>query len=205
MPLVRREPGKPQPDAGTEAADLRSADPERRRRAVRGLGRALDRNPEAAETLTGLLATEPDPTVREAILSSLVGHHDPRTAQALLPLLRSQDAGLRNGASEALQAMPDAVRPHLPGLLADDDPDVRILAADLARGLPAREASALLCDMLDRETHVNACAAAIDVLAETGTPDALGTLRAVAGRFPGEPFLAFAVSVAIARIEGSGG
>ena len=46
----------------------------------------------------------------------------------ILALLRSDDASLRNGAVEALQAMPEAVRPLLPGLLADGDADVRILA-----------------------------------------------------------------------------
>lgn len=203
MPLVRREPETPRPEAAS--ADLRAADPEARRRAVRALGRDLDRDPGAARMLAGLLAAEPDPTVREAILSAFVGHGDPRIAEPLLPLLRSDEAGLRIGALDALQAMPEAVRPHLPGLLADADSDVRILATDLARNLPAPESSALLCDMLDRETHVNVCAAAIDALAETGTPDAVAALRATAARFPGEQFLVFAVKVAIARIEGGEG
>jgi HEAT repeat protein len=203
MPLVRRELGQPQPE--TASADLRSADPEARRRAVRALGRDLGRDPGAAETLAGLLAAEPDPSVRGAILSAFVGHDDPRVAKPLLPLLRSDEAGLRTGVLDALQAMPGAVRPHLPGLLADADSDVRILATDLTRGLPVPESSALLCTMLERETHVNACAAAVDALAETGMPDAVATLRAVAARFPGEQFLAFSVKVAIARIEGGEG
>ena len=103
----------------------------------------------------------------------------------MVPHLRSDDANLRTGALDALRAMPQACRPHLPALLADSDADVRLLSCELARGLPDEEANRLLCDLLERETEKNVCAAAIEVLAEIGRPEALpvaGALRSALRR-----------------------
>ena len=61
----------------------------------------------------------------------------------------------------------------------------------------------MLCNLLESESHPNVCAAAIDVLAEVGTRDALPTLKACAERFSDTPFLSFAVSTTIARISGT--
>jgi HEAT repeat protein len=90
-------------------------------------------------------------------------------------------------------------------LLTDRDSDVRLLAAELARNMPAPQATQLLCDLIEREQHPNVCAAAIDVLAEVGTRDAVPALRICAKRFSGTSFLPFAVTVAIARISGTEG
>ena len=90
-------------------------------------------------------------------------------------------------------------------LLRDADSDVRILAIELVRNMPAADATRLLCGLLEQEQHPNVCAAAIDVLAEVGTRDALPALEACAGRFAETPFLPFAISIAIARISGAKG
>jgi HEAT repeat protein len=88
-------------------------------------------------------------------------------------------------------------------LLSDPDSDVRILATELTRTLLEADTTRLLCELLEREQHANVCAAAIDVLADVGTREALPALRTCAERFAGSPFLPFAVSVAIARISGT--
>lgn len=202
MPLIKREPGPatpPEADA-PGPAELNSPDPVHRREAARAIG--LRKGP--VGPLAEALTAEGDPTVREAILTALTLIGGDETVRALSACLRSEDAGLRNGAVDILRTLPEAVLPHLPGLLEDEDTDVRILAAELARSLPAERGSDLLCRMLEREADPNACAAALDVLAEIGTRAVLPTLRRVADRFAGEPFLPFAVSVVIARIEGSG-
>jgi hypothetical protein len=59
--------------------------------------------------------------------------------------------------------------------------------------------------LIEHEQHPNVCAAAIEVLAEVGTRDALPVLERCAVRFAATPFLPFAVSVAIARITGAQG
>ena len=95
--------------------------------------------------------------------------------------------------------------PFMAALLRDGDSDVRILAVELLRGMPAAEATRLLCALLERERHPNVCAAAVDVLAEVGTREALPALQACARRFAETPFLPFAISIAIARISDAKG
>jgi hypothetical protein len=63
----------------------------------------------------------------------------------------------------------------------------------------------LLCDLIEHEPHPNVCAAAIEVLAEVGTPEALPVLERCSLRFASTPFLPFAISLAIARISGEEG
>ena len=145
----------------------------------------------------------PVPRVREAIMTALMRIGDAASVEAILPYLRSQDAGLRAAAIEALQALPEAIAPFMAPLLSDSDFDVRLLATELARNMNASEATGLLCGLIEREQHPNVCAAAIDVLTEVGTPAALPSLQKCAARFAATPFLPFAISVAIARISGA--
>ena len=138
-------------------------------------------------------------------MTALMRIGDEASVMALLPYLRSQDAALRGARIEALQALPEAILPFMTSLLADSDSDVRILATELARNMPAADATRLLCGLLEDEPHPNVCAAAIDVLAEVGTREAVPALQACAERFAGTPFLPFAVSTAIARISDTEG
>lgn len=180
-------------------AQLGDPDPAARRWAARDLAA----HPEAVEALAAALERERDEAVREAILAALAAIGGAEVVERLLPLLRSEDAALRNGAIEVLQGLPDAVAPHMARLLADPDPDVRIFAADICRALPHPQTPSWLAALLARETHPNVVGTAIDVLAEIGGPEELPALRAAAERFAGEPFLAFSAKVAIRRIEES--
>jgi HEAT repeat protein len=204
MPFVKKPPAgiaAPDEDAASLHAALRDADPEARWRAARALGGRA----EAVPVLAAALGAEHVARVREAIMTALMRVGDAASVQALLPSLRAQDAGERAAAIEALQAIPGAVLPFLEALLADADSDVRILAAELARNLPEAEATRILGALITREAHANVCAAAIEVLAEVGTPDAIPALQACATRFAGSPFVPFAASVAIARLSGAEG
>jgi HEAT repeat protein len=207
MPLVR--PGAAAPPAVTPApadpaghiAALASAQPESRWSAARALaGRA-----EAVPALAAALSGEKIPRVREAIMTALMRVGDAASVQALLPCLRSDDAAERAAAIDALQALPEAISPFMTTLLSDGDSDVRVLATELARNMPADAATQLLADLIEHERHPNVCAAAVEVLAEVGTQDALPALRKCAERFSGTAFLPFAVTVAIKRISGSEG
>ena len=207
MPLIKRD-DKSLPtiipvsrDAGATLADLESPDVEVRWRAARG----TVPEPNSVASLAAALERETVPRVREAIITTLIRIGDRASAEALLPYLRAQDAGVRIAAIDALQAMPDATAPFMMSLLGDADSDVRILATELARKMPVDMATSLLATLLDRETHPNVCGAAVDVLTELGTPDALPSLWACAARFAGTPFLPFAISLAIARISGAEG
>jgi HEAT repeat protein len=167
--------------------------------------RARAGDAEAVPELSAALGRETVPRVREAIMTALMRTGDAASVEAILPYLRSQDAGFRAAAIEALQGLPAAIAPFMAPLLGDPDSDIRLLATELARNMKATEATRLLCGLIEREQHPNVCAAAIDVLTEVGTPEALPTLEKCAVRFAATPFLPFAISMAIARISGAEG
>jgi len=156
--------------------------------------------PEALPLLTAALSNEPVARVREAIFTALAKISSAESAAVTIPYLRSDDAAQRTAALDALRAMPEASAQLLPGLLKDVDADVRLLACEIARALPADEASRLLGDLIDREQDANVCAAAIEVLAETGNAASLPILDRCATRFREEPFLGFAIKIACDRI-----
>ena len=126
------------------------------------------------------------------------------SAAVALPYLRSDEAAERTGALDALRAMPKAAAEHLPHLLNDSDSDVRLLACEIARVLPASDASRALGDLIEREMNSNVCSAAVEVLAEAGDTVTLPILARCAARFPDDPFLTFAVKAASERIGSSG-
>jgi len=199
MPLVRGGKGPTAPDAPPPALD--NSDAESRWAAAR----ALAGQAEAVPGLAAALRRETVPRVREAILTSLIRTGGAPSAEAIVPCLRSEDAGLRAAAIEALQALPSAIAPIVRQLFRDPESDVRLLATELVRNMKASDATHLLCDLIEHESHPNVCAAAVDVLAEVGTPEALPALEKCAQRFATTPFLPFAISMAIARISGAEG
>jgi HEAT repeat protein len=162
--------------------------------------RAVAGQPGGVSLLAAALARESDPRVREAIFTGLARAATAESAAVVVPYIRSEDASLRAAALDALRAMPEASRPHIARLLADPDADVRLLSCEVVRGLPEGEANRLLCDLLDRETEKNVAAAAVEVLAEIGRPEALAALARCAERFAGDSFLAFSIKVAADRI-----
>lgn len=205
MPLVRRPTisgasSTPIAPEGDLAAALAHADPEIRRSAAR----ALADMPGGLDALAGALGGELDPRVREAITMGLLRIGSDAAVAALIRQLRSDDAALRSLVVETLQEMPVAAAPHLPDLLADPDPDVRILAAEIARSMPAEDAASLLADALAGEQHPNVAAGIVEVLIEIGTSDAVDALRIARRRFADEPFLPFAVDIALERLARSG-
>ena len=204
MPFVKRVAGTPPaspellPTFAASLESLRSPEAETRWHAARAIGERA----EAVPALAAALDAEKVPRVREAIMTALMRIGTKASAAVVLPELRADDAARRAAALEVLQAMPRAVAPFVTALFGDDDVDVRILAVELLRGMPAEHATRLLCDLLDAEQHPNVCSAAIDVLSEVGTREALPVLKNCGRRFAEVPFLPFAVAVAIARISG---
>jgi HEAT repeat protein len=199
MPLIRRETPKslaPSPDATRLVTTLSEGTVDERWAAAR----AVAELPDGLSILCDALAGETSPRVREAIFTGLARMRTPESAAAILPYLGSDDASVRAGALDALRLIPDATAPHLARLLEDNDPDVRLLACELARNQPGGDAGRLLGDLLRSESQVNVCAAAIEVLAEIGGPDLSTILAECAARFPNDPFLAFTVQIANERI-----
>jgi HEAT repeat protein len=208
MPLIRKNGPESDAREGGAKPDVRASltdgDQDQRWMAARALG---DR-PDDADALGDALARETDGRVREAILNSLVRIGGARGVGAVLPWLRSDDAGLRTGALDALKAMAGAATaaaPQLADLLHDPDPDVRLLACEVVRELPTAQASALLCALLEDEPEVNVCGAAVEALADVAGPEARPVLARCAARFAHEPFLLFAIGAASSRIGSTQG
>ncbi len=202
MPLVRRPSSAtptPAPNGRKLAEIFATGSDDERWTAARRAPEADD----GVSVLADALSKERVPRVREAIFTALAKIATPDSAAVALPYLRSDDASQRTGALDALRAMPAAAAGHLSQLLADDDPDVRLLACEIARALPAGDASPALVALIEREARSNVCSAAVEVLAETGDATCLPALVRCAARFPDDPFLKFAVKVVSDRIGAS--
>lgn len=180
-------------------AQLRGGDAEQRRWAVRD----LTSHPQAAAALGAQLLVERDAAVREAIFLALGTMASDGAVSALLPLLRSEDARLRNGAIEVLSGLPKVVGPRISALLLDADVDVRIFTVNLLGELRHEQVTQWLQQVLLSDREVNVVAAAIEVMAETGQPEHIDALRETRRRFADDPFIGFAADVAIERIRAS--
>lgn len=151
--------------------------------------------------LAAAIGKETDPRIRATLFTGLARMELAEAAPHLLQLLRSDDAGLRTGALDALRSVGPALAGYLPGFLHDADADVRILSCELVRTVPGEQASQLLCELLAAEPEVNVCAAAVDVLGEVGSASAVPTLAECARRFAAAPFLVFSIHTVIDRIH----
>jgi HEAT repeat protein len=199
MPLVRKPSSPteaPSPDGWKSSELLVGGSDDERWTAAR----SAPTFPDALPLLTDALSRERVPRVREAMFTALAKIGSSESAAVALPYIRSDDASQRTAALDALRAMPAAAANHLPRLLKDSDNDVRLLACEIVRALPADQASKMLGELLEREVDTNVCAAAVEVLAETGNVASLPVLARCAARFPDDPFLTFAVEIARDRI-----
>jgi HEAT repeat protein len=195
--LVRRDEA-PAPEKAAPSADallglLDDPDPDRRREAALGLDGVVL----AVPSLLERVATETEPAVRDAMLTTLAGHDTDQVAEALAVHLASDDAGLRTSVAEALATMPGSVPAIVPRLLQDPDHDVRVMTAMVLADLPHPGSLTWLADMIRDDPHPNVVTAAIDALLPSITPEHTELLRDAVQRFPDDPFLRFTVEAAV--------
>lgn len=178
---------------------LQSTDEMTRRWAARDLAAF----PQASAALMQQLTQEPDRSVREAIFVSLTQIGDQIAVDGLITCLRSEVVNLRNDAIEAMKLMPDAVAPMMQGLLHDSDPDIRIFAVNILESLRHPKVESWLIDVITTDPHLNVCATALDLLAEVGSQQAIEPLQQLKQKFADEPFVQFAIDIALTRIQGA--
>jgi HEAT repeat protein len=166
----------------------------------RWAARDLVRFKESSVNLVERLLIESEVSVREVILTTLVHFGDHTTVVGLVQCLRSEDVSLRNEAIEALKKLPDAVAPIMRGLLTDDESDVRIFAVNVLESLRHPEVETWLTEVIENDPHVNVCGAAVDLLGEVGSRNALESLVRLKATFGDEPYIQFAADLAIKRI-----
>ena len=167
----------------------------------RWAARDLADHPEAVGALCAQLVDEPDNSVREVAFTSLSRIGGTSVVDGLLPLLRSEDANLRNSAIEVLSGLPEAVGPRINALLKDADADVRIFTVNLLGQLRHPDVASWIAAVLMEDDHVNVVAAAIEVLAEVGSRHGLQALKEARKRFADNPFIVFSAELAEQRIE----
>jgi HEAT repeat protein len=173
---------------------LRSPDPDRRREAAA----ALIDTPEAKQLLAELVAVETDNVVREAMLTAIIGSDDMTAARTLAGLLRTDDAALRNAVADTLGQMPAAAG-LIDELLADSDPDVRVMTVMLLRSLHLPEVPGWLLEVVASDTDANVVGGALGELGEVGDPTMIPIVEQVAARFPDDPFIAFSAELTARR------
>jgi hypothetical protein len=185
------------------SAGLESADAGIRRHAAKEILRC----PGAGAALVSRLKREQEVAVRAAILTALIRLDDPAATAGMADCLRNENAALRNEAIEALRELASsedragALPPVLRLLLADPDPDVRIFAVNVMESATLPEVERCLIEVVERDQHVNVCAAALDLLCEVGTEAAVDPLVRLKARFSAEPYIQFAANLALKRIR----
>lgn len=157
--------------------------------------------PDSVFALGAALVRESNGDVRSAILTALSHIANDQAVDVLLPLLRSENAALRNGAIEALTRMETKVAPSIPALLQDPDPDVRLMTLQLLAEFAHPGVRIWLRELLVREQDTNVLAAAMEVMAEVGEVGDLELLRAAARRNGNDDYLGFIAETAILRIQ----
>jgi HEAT repeat protein len=197
--IVEREKRNRVRDCTNLERQLSDPRPSARRWAARDLAEC----PDSSAGLVVQLQREEDSTVREIILTTLTQLGDERAIAGMVNCLRSEDAALRNGAIEAMKLLPDEVSPIMNNLLQDNDPDVRIFAVNVLESLRHKQVEEWLKEVIERDAHVNVCAAAVDLLGEVGSSCSREALENLKARFPDEPYISFAADLALKRIGNS--
>jgi len=155
----------------------------------------------ASLALVERLKKEPCRDVREAIFTSLIHIKDEVALEGLIECLRSEEASVRNESIEAIKLLSEEAEPLMKRLLHDADTDVRIFAVNIMESLKHPDVEDWLIDVLNRDTDINVCASAADLLAEVGTEKSIKPLKGLLDRFSEEPYIKFVVETAIRRIS----
>lgn len=136
--------------------------------------------------------------VQEAAENALRRIRGASAVAAVAPLLRSEDAPVRNSAMDILREIgSDDIR-ILSALLRDDDPDIRIFAADILGTSNSPVAVAVLCDALARDPEVNVRYQVCISLGSLGSADAAPALSKA---LHDEEWVRFAAVEALAKIR----
>jgi HEAT repeat protein len=184
------------PDCASLQQQLQDAVPFKRRQAARELADC----PDAAANLVAQLLCEADHAVREMIFSSLTTLGDAVAVAGMVRCLRSEHAALRNEAIESMKTMPVQVAPIMVGLLNDADPDVRIFAVNILESLCHPNVEPWLIGVIEHDPEVNVCGTAVDLLCELGSEASRTALIQLKARFTDEPYIQFAVDLALKRL-----
>jgi hypothetical protein len=103
--------------------------------------------------------------------------------------------------AEVLAKTPTATARRLPALLADPDPDVRILTVMVLGSVRLAEVGEWLTRLVRDDPDPNVVSAAIGELVPLIGPRSGQLLCAARDRFPTDPFIAFSVTRALSVLD----
>ena len=136
--------------------------------------------------------------VQEAAEYALRRIRGPEVVNELLPLLRSDEAPIRNISMDILREIgKDCIEP-LKDLLLDNDPDLRIFAADILGSTASIEAMTALGNTLLRDPEVNVRYQAAMSLGSLGFPEAANVLNQALND---EEWVQFSIIEALTKIR----
>lgn len=153
---------------------------------------------EAAVSLLVTHIQNPDIGVQEAVDRALRKIGGPGVASAVVPLLRSEDAPVRNIAMDILREVGSTDIDSLVHLLHDQDPDMRIFAADILGSTGSVQAVAPLRGALLRDPEVNVRYQAAVSLGGLAFPEAANSLNKA---LEDEEWVQFSVIEALIKIR----
>ncbi len=136
--------------------------------------------------------------VQEAADMALRKIGGPETVQAVVPLLRSDDAPVRNLSMDILREVGGTDFDILATLLQDEDPDIRIFIADIMGSTRNARAVEHLCKALLRDPEVNVRYQAAVSLGELANKEASGCLGQA---MSDEEWVQFAVVEALTKVR----
>jgi len=174
---------------------LSSSDPTEVREAA--FAAAEGRVEEAVPALAGLLRSS-NLGVQEAADMALRKIGGGGAVAAVIPLLRSDEAPVRNLSMDLLRALSGQDLPTVIKLLHDEDPDIRIFASDILGACDNTMAVAPLCEAMLKDPEVNVRYQAAVSLGELGRPEAVRSLNQA---LADEEWVQYSVIEALAKIR----
>ncbi|BDQ35940.1 hypothetical protein SYK_03000 [Pseudodesulfovibrio nedwellii] len=151
---------------------------------------------EAVPKLAELLQTN-HLGIQEAVDSSLRKIGGKEVVQAVIPLLRSDDAPVRNLAMDILREVGNQDISSLIALVLDEDADIRIFVSDILGSTKSLLAVDPLCNALLKDPEVNVRYQAAVSLGELGMTEAIPSLNQAIGD---EEWVQYSVIEALTKI-----
>ncbi|MGE4553494.1 MAG: HEAT repeat domain-containing protein [Desulfovibrionaceae bacterium] len=156
--------------------------------------------PEAVPRLAELLKSR-NLGVQEAADRALRHIGGSPVVLAVIPLLRSDEAPVRNLSMDILRQVADQDLENVIALLQDDDPDMRIFAADILGSTKSGMAVRPLCEAMLKDPEVNVRYQAAVSLGDLARPEAAQSLgRAMSD----EEWVQYAAVEALAKVGDAG-
>lgn len=146
-------------------------------------------------------STNKDLAVR---IAAVLSNMEPKRApiEAVMELLKLDNAYIRNLGISILQAYGDAIKYYIVKFLIGDDRDLRIFAINVLGDVNFAESRDMLIELLEKEEDINVAMTAVDYMAEIGEEEDIPLLESLKERFKHDAYATFAVDGAITSIKG---